>query len=107
MTQTEFDFLEDQRGPRKMFCENVVDSKWLKTAERRAKDEKQFRRREARASWCEMWIQMRDGLGSESSWYKKRIEILQKPLSDAPGNDTNGRNDLSRHTKYNKTWNKI
>ena len=54
MTQTEFDFLEDQRGPRKMFCENVVDSKWLKTAERRAKDEKQFRRREARASWCEM-----------------------------------------------------
>ena len=49
MTQTEFDFLEDQRGPRKMFCENVVDSQWLKTAERRAKDEQQFRRREARA----------------------------------------------------------
>ena len=49
MTQVEFDFLADQRGPRKMFCENVVDAHWKKTAERREREELAFKRREERA----------------------------------------------------------
>jgi len=29
MIQEEFDFLQDQRGERKMLCESFVDRKWL------------------------------------------------------------------------------
>ena len=50
MTPIEFDFLADQRGPRKMICENYVDRQWKKTAERKAKELESFRRREARAN---------------------------------------------------------
>ena len=49
MTGVEFDFLEDQRGPRKQFCDDVVDKQWKKTAERKAKEEESLRRREERA----------------------------------------------------------
>ena len=49
MTGVEYDFLEDQRGPRKQYCDDVVDKQWKKTAERKAKEEESFRRREERA----------------------------------------------------------
>ena len=49
MTHVEFEFLEDQRGPRKQICDDVVDKQWKKTAERKAKEEESFRRREERA----------------------------------------------------------
>ena len=38
MTQEEFDFLHEQGGERKMFCESFVDRKWSKTTDRRRKD---------------------------------------------------------------------
>ena len=44
MTGVEFEFLEDQRGPRKQICDDVVDKQWKKTAERKAKEEESFRR---------------------------------------------------------------
>ena len=46
MTGVEFDFLADQRGSRKMFCDDVVDKKWKKTADRKAKELESFRKRE-------------------------------------------------------------
>ena len=49
MTDVEFKFLEDQRGPRKLYCDDVVDKQWKKTAERKAKQEESFRKREERA----------------------------------------------------------
>lgn len=38
MTNMEWDFLKDQRGQRKMYCEDFVDQKWMKTMERRRRD---------------------------------------------------------------------
>lgn len=38
MKAEEWQFLEDQRGPRKMFCEDFVDKKWEKTMLRRRRD---------------------------------------------------------------------
>ena len=49
MTSVEFNFLADQRGPRKMICENYVDRQWKKTAVRKRKQLESFRKREARA----------------------------------------------------------
>ena len=49
MTGVEFDFLADQRGSRKMFCDDVVDKKWKKTADRKAKELESFRKREEKA----------------------------------------------------------
>lgn len=38
MGDMEWDFLKDQRMDRKMYCEDFVDQKWMKTMERRKKD---------------------------------------------------------------------
>ena len=38
MTEMEWTFLEDQRSSRKMYCEDFVDRKWMKTMERRWRD---------------------------------------------------------------------
>lgn len=38
MTDEEFEFLEDQRNERKMYCESFVDKKWNKVMERRRHD---------------------------------------------------------------------
>ena len=38
MPDQELDFLQDQRGKRKMFCENFVDRKWSETTYMRRKD---------------------------------------------------------------------
>ena len=38
MTEMEWKFLDDQRSERKMYCENFVDKKWMKTMERRRKE---------------------------------------------------------------------
>lgn len=46
MTEEETKFVEDQLGPRQMFCTTAVDRAWAKTAERRRKDEETLRRHE-------------------------------------------------------------
>ena len=35
MTENEWKFLEDQRGKRKMYCQDHVDTQWTKTMTRR------------------------------------------------------------------------
>ena len=49
MTGAEYDFLADQRGPRKQFCEDTVDKQWKKAAERRAREQESYKRREEKA----------------------------------------------------------
>ena len=38
MTKQEWDFLEDMKTNRKMYCDNFVDRKWLKTIQRKKFD---------------------------------------------------------------------
>ena len=38
MTENEWKFLEDQRGERKMYCQDHVDTQWTKTMTRRNND---------------------------------------------------------------------
>lgn len=38
MSDMEWEFLKDQRNERKMYCEDFVDQKWMKTMERRRKE---------------------------------------------------------------------
>ena len=38
MTKQEWDFLEDMKTNRKMYCDNFVYRKWLKTVQRKKND---------------------------------------------------------------------
>ncbi len=49
MTVEEYQFLEDQRHDRKMFCEDQVDRQWLKTAARREREFLAFERQQEKA----------------------------------------------------------
>ena len=44
MSQLEWDFLEDQRAERKMYCTSFVDKKWAAGVERRRKQEQTLSR---------------------------------------------------------------
>ena len=44
MTSLEYDFLEDQKGPRIGYCTSFVDRKWEKTTQRRQKDQLSYER---------------------------------------------------------------
>ncbi|CAM1308497.1 Uncharacterised protein g4871 [Pycnogonum litorale] len=49
MTQEEWNFIDDQRGERKMFCEDFVDKKWAKTMKRRKYDVVSLEKRRKKA----------------------------------------------------------
>ena len=44
MTSLEYDFLEDQKGPRIGYCTSFVYTKWEKTTQRRQKDQLSYER---------------------------------------------------------------
>lgn len=47
MSKVEYDFVEDQLGPRLMFCLTEVEKSWAKTAARRREEEERLKRMES------------------------------------------------------------